>query len=54
MTKNKLELVLMILGASMIFALILLLAGQSLNKRIEEGNRKADEAISRSIDFLGR
>lgn len=54
MTKNKLELVLMILGASMIFALILLLAGQSLEKRIQEGNRKADEAIARSIDFLGR
>ena len=52
--KNRLDLVLMVLGASLIFALILLLAGQSLNKRIEEGNRKADLAIARSQDFLGR
>lgn len=52
--KNRLDIVLLVLGASLIFALFLLLAGQSLNKRIEEGNRKADEAIARSIDFLGR
>ncbi len=52
MRKTRLDIVLLVLGCAMIFALFLLLAGQSLDKRIKEGNRKADEAIARSQEFL--
>ena len=49
---KKLRMVLFILGMALAFALFLLIAVQSFNQRIAEGNTRADQAIARSQESL--